>query len=102
CLFLRAEDGIRDRNVTGVQTCALPIFFDSADSIRRLSAPDGCTGIPSALPPCIRGNNTLQTLPHPRARQKAGRTPAPHGGKCTEIGRASCRQRVSLGTRPRR
>src|SRR5699024_12193905 len=21
-------DGIRDRNVTGVQTCALPIFFD--------------------------------------------------------------------------
>src|SRR6266704_2902007 len=24
-LFLRAEDGIRDRNVTGVQTCALPI-----------------------------------------------------------------------------
>src|SRR5207249_9460592 len=26
-LFFRAEDGIRDRNVTGVQTCALPIFF---------------------------------------------------------------------------
>src|SRR5699024_11584571 len=27
--FFQAEDGIRDRNVTGVQTCALPIF--SAD-----------------------------------------------------------------------
>src|SRR5699024_5289096 len=27
CLFFfQAEDGIRDRNVTGVQTCALPIF----------------------------------------------------------------------------
>src|SRR5699024_11642113 len=26
CLFIiQAEDGIRDRNVTGVQTCALPI-----------------------------------------------------------------------------
>src|SRR5699024_11530704 len=25
-LFFKAEDGIRDRNVTGVQTCALPIF----------------------------------------------------------------------------
>src|SRR5699024_1012526 len=25
----KAEDGIRDRNVTGVQTCALPIFFPS-------------------------------------------------------------------------
>src|SRR5699024_11467426 len=23
---LQAEDGIRDRNVTGVQTCALPIY----------------------------------------------------------------------------
>src|SRR5699024_11677453 len=25
--FFQAEDGIRDRNVTGVQTCALPIFY---------------------------------------------------------------------------
>src|SRR5699024_11264718 len=25
CFFFQAEDGIRDRNVTGVQTCALPI-----------------------------------------------------------------------------
>src|SRR5699024_11345522 len=25
--FFQAEDGIRDRNVTGVQTCALPIWF---------------------------------------------------------------------------
>src|SRR5699024_11379284 len=27
--FFQAEDGIRDRNVTGVQTCALPIFASS-------------------------------------------------------------------------
>src|SRR5699024_11982235 len=32
----QAEDGIRDRNVTGVQTCALPIYSPSA---RRLQAP---------------------------------------------------------------
>src|SRR5699024_12634228 len=25
--FFQAEDGIRDRNVTGVQTCALPIYI---------------------------------------------------------------------------
>src|SRR5699024_11415163 len=25
--FFQAEDGIRDRNVTGVQTCALPILI---------------------------------------------------------------------------
>src|SRR5207249_2935375 len=28
--FFQAEDGIRDRNVTGVQTCALPIYPDHA------------------------------------------------------------------------
>src|SRR5699024_12169498 len=27
--FFQAEDGIRDRNVTGVQTCALPILIVS-------------------------------------------------------------------------
>src|SRR5260370_30587686 len=26
--FFQAEDGIRDSSVTGVQTCALPIFLD--------------------------------------------------------------------------
>src|SRR5437868_15515794 len=32
--FFQAEDGIRDRNVTGVQTCALPIY----DGERRRGA----------------------------------------------------------------
>src|SRR5207249_6758188 len=30
--FFHAEDGIRYRNVTGVQTCALPISQDRADA----------------------------------------------------------------------
>src|SRR5207249_7860691 len=29
--FFQAEDGIRDRNVTGVQTCALPIYIKAGD-----------------------------------------------------------------------
>src|SRR5690606_40689959 len=29
--FFQAEDGIRDFHVTGVQTCALPIFFTLKD-----------------------------------------------------------------------
>src|SRR5699024_11680536 len=39
CFFFQAEDGIRDRNVTGVQTCALPIFmiFFAVSSIRPIS-----------------------------------------------------------------
>src|SRR5699024_6102175 len=31
--FFQAEDGIRDRNVTGVQTCALPISVSGARDI---------------------------------------------------------------------
>src|SRR3989454_9299503 len=30
--FFQAEDGIRDYKVTGVQTCALPIFFQKEAS----------------------------------------------------------------------
>src|SRR5699024_11234614 len=37
--FFQAEDGIRDRNVTGVQTCALPIFPVVRD--RRVLEPSG-------------------------------------------------------------
>src|SRR5262249_57870956 len=31
--FFQAEDGIRDWSVTGVQTCALPIFVDVSDRV---------------------------------------------------------------------
>ena len=34
--FFQAEDGIRDYDVTGVQTCALPIF-NITDGLVRLS-----------------------------------------------------------------
>src|SRR5437867_11533813 len=40
--FFQAEDGIRDRTVTGVQTCALPIYLDErvhADERRRAPLP---------------------------------------------------------------
>src|SRR2546430_3834227 len=34
--FFQAEDGIRDLTVTGVQTCALPIWIGDVASIRDL------------------------------------------------------------------
>src|SRR6266498_4767968 len=42
--FFQAEDGIRDADVTGVQTCALPISVAGAancsyESVRRLAEP---------------------------------------------------------------
>src|SRR2546429_2026914 len=38
--FFQAEDGIRDVAVTGVQTCALPIFFRSSLAFFFQSAPE--------------------------------------------------------------
>src|SRR5699024_1848004 len=32
-IFFQAEDGIRDRNVTGVQTCALPILLKTNEAV---------------------------------------------------------------------
>ena len=40
--FFQAEDGIRDWSVTGVQTCALPIFYEFA-----------CTHVPRAMADCL-------------------------------------------------
>src|SRR5699024_12348519 len=39
--FFQAEDGIRDRNVTGVQTCALPISHDHRCRVGRGDEEDG-------------------------------------------------------------
>src|SRR6266567_125651 len=36
--FFQAEDGIRDLTVTGVQTCALPIFAAYLRSLERVAA----------------------------------------------------------------
>src|SRR5207249_7553119 len=39
--FFQAEDGIRDRNVTGVQTCALPISQARTGNTYAMSALGG-------------------------------------------------------------
>src|SRR5699024_11529935 len=41
--FFQAEDGIRDRNVTGVQTCALPILQGTDQLIQDLIPPGALT-----------------------------------------------------------
>src|SRR5438067_12303602 len=42
--FFQAEDGIRARNVTGVQTCALPISFGARRRDQIFRAGDSVTG----------------------------------------------------------
>src|SRR5207253_8409799 len=57
CLFLfQAEDGIRDGHVTGVQTCALPIFL-------RWFSRNSDSQHPADQPPYrTRGNEHKQQL----------------------------------------
>src|SRR2546430_4112532 len=39
--FFQAEDGIRDLTVTGVQTCALPIYDNLSEPQAHAAAPRG-------------------------------------------------------------
>src|SRR5437867_5426077 len=84
--FFQAEDGIRDRTVTGVQTCALPIFpaavlrgEDLRPHAALLRHPEELRAVaPEAL----------------HAAHEAPLLPQPGYAVPCEIGRASCRERV--------
>src|SRR5207248_3773347 len=83
--FFQAEDGIRDRTVTGVQTCALPISRPSC--LRR-----GRRGSRRPRRPRDRG----EWLEH-RRRPEGNGSPRWEARRGTmEIGRASCRERVEI------
>src|SRR5256885_12899421 len=85
--FFQAEDGIRDYKVTGVQTCALPIFDSGQDGFlgtitvsiyNRLTQTvvPGLSLAISGLQGTLNVGDRLVLLSSP------------------EIGRASCRERV--------
>src|SRR2546430_14167223 len=80
--FFQAEDGIRYLTVTGVQTCALPIFPSRAP-------PEKC----SCRRPCSRRNFRRRRSPlgcwpnWPRSSALCRRE---------KIGRAACRERVEI------
>src|SRR5207249_10088012 len=79
CFFFQAEDGIRDRNVTGVQTCALPIFCCGAPGV-CCGAPGVCCGAPGVcLAPGVCGGAPA-TLTRPLAGPLAGSPNAVRGG----------------------
>src|SRR5688572_32287496 len=50
CFFFQAEDGIRDLTVTGVQTCALPIWVPVATGQQRYPpSKSGIAGLSARL-----------------------------------------------------
>src|SRR5699024_11887432 len=59
--FFQAEDGIRDRNVTGVQTCALPISLRAAP--RRSWSQSRPRASPSMGPGHQKTPSRTQALP---------------------------------------
>src|SRR5207249_5478086 len=97
-------DGIRDRNVTGVQTCALPIW--STGSTIRSPGSSGFFPDRIGLFGAELKISSLQESPSRRegigegdvfrGPQSASPSPRPlPSGE--EIGRASCRERVQSG-----
>src|SRR5437667_798009 len=92
--FFQAEDGIRDRDMTGVQTCALPIWGLPE---RAMAAARGAGERWIELRRRTRGGSASDPARTPRlTRQPRPRSLARSIGHAAdaEIGRASCRERV--------
>src|SRR5689334_8291525 len=90
--FFQAEDGIRDGTVTGVQTCALPIY--------RRSTRARVVAVFAAIAGSLTGLASTMTWA-PTACCAASRTwvsvaSRPPFSTRSEIGRASCRERVYI------
>src|SRR5205823_6764525 len=82
--FFQAEDGIRDKLVTGVQTCALPIFFAASMNVfAHLSNFWACSRRPGARPEIRQVGEDV----HRRGENERRRP------RREQIGRASCRER---------
>src|SRR5256884_4546478 len=86
--FFQAEDGIRDVAVTGVQTCALPIFLRAATSLQSSTIVLGRSS---------RESTEEQARLIGEAWEKLGDSKPQFNLEIhmpNEIGRASCRERV--------
>src|SRR5438067_10589985 len=89
--FFQAEDGIRDRNVTGVQTCALPIWISSISPRERSSRPRRCLRDQTIADCGLRIADLAGTA------VAAVTASVLLDRQDSQIGRASCRERVEMG-----
>src|SRR5690606_40427724 len=83
--FFQAEDGIRDFHVTGVQTCALPIWRDIGFRGQAACDLQHVVGVEA-----VGGDGLEEGGGNGRLGGRRGLR------FCVEIGRASCRERVEM------
>src|SRR2546430_12080516 len=92
--FFQAEDGIRDLTVTGVQTCALPIFGPALSPCSQCSSPrracflEAAVDNPDSNPGCMHRENLDRLKEHQRPAKPQARSEERRVGK-------ECRSRWS-------
>src|SRR5207249_8732005 len=95
--FFQAEDGIRDRNVTGVQTCALPILISDEKQLDFGPSDPGLAARLSKAVTDARQRQAALMAMMPRRYQGDESLKSFAAEPATEeIGRASCRERVEI------
>src|SRR5205823_7488728 len=96
-----AEDGIRDKLVTGVQTCALPISrtgtYERGVALFHRGGKRRRSGLTPNRPESLVGRSTAGTRRRvvPLEHGQDARLVS-HSRLAPEIGRASCRERVEV------
>src|SRR2546430_13364454 len=89
--FFQAEDGIRYLTVTGVQTCALPISVSVANH-REMTA----RAPPNVSEPAGHATPRGRAMSHVRTRALPSAIARARSRPTSQIGRASCRERVEI------
>src|SRR2546430_4537311 len=85
--FFQAEDGIRDLTVTGVQTCALPIYARMVNRVAATALPGAHERVHPRTPRTDERFRQERRDPDPAPPTRRSAAP-------DQIGRASCRERV--------
>src|SRR5207247_7547777 len=88
--FFQAEDGIRYPLVTGVQTCALPIWVPAAEHVRQVPLRDVVAEELGVGPEHVR-------MFHPGIEPEMPRGEAPRGGRYVVTHARSEERRVGKG-----
>src|SRR5205823_11123347 len=93
--FFQAEDGIRDKLVTGVQTCALPIYSRTRRFLLNRAVLDEALSKAGTLYTDLVVQDTTRLSRNLRVLLSAMDRLA-KANVCLQIGRASCRERVEI------